>query len=114
LGALSRCRRLGVFEILIVHCFLLLNPTGESTFSSLQFKQRQALHPREEPPKAAEWYSGRKAFTDPIRPRRGRGVSPHCKGQYKVALSHIAHLATTKRDVCFTSESTFCAQQDVR
>jgi hypothetical protein len=39
-GALSRCRRLGVFEILIVHCFLLLNPTGESTFSSSQFKQQ--------------------------------------------------------------------------
>ena len=43
----------------------------------------------------AEWYSGCRAFTDPIGPRRGRGVSPHCKGQYKVALSHIAHVATT-------------------
>jgi hypothetical protein len=46
------------------------------------------------------------AFTDQVRPAMWRRRQSHCKGQYKGVLSHIAHLATGKRDVCFTSEST--------
>jgi hypothetical protein len=91
-----RCRRLGVFEILIGHFFLLLNPTGGQPFSSLQFKQQvgnvvQASHPRDEPIRSNGTPDAGRSRIRSV-PRRSRGdpqkrTSRSCLGENRKTAS---------------------------